>query len=946
MAIRTGRYGINYTQASGALTDVDVNPADSNMQIALGMDGALGYKGAAPTITTTGIASFAALARKIQIVDWGSGAGYILYADGVVKGINGKSNPSGTPLTMAASEVCVDFAMDPTGNGQGYVLTNRGRVRAIGGIAAPTIPDFGLTPYIGRAIWVNWAGGAPYRYVVLDGFGALHFSNPGGQKGATFYSSYWGPGSKAGGTNGWDIARDVIVSDVAGYWEGYVLDGYGGLSPFWTSGEGKPPSISTAGAYVTSDIFRVVRETFDFSRVLVATSDARYWDYDRGSPVYEITSVTAPTGVQTTRRPTVTWKPALVAGTASPPDTVFFRVFVDTVYNAGQFDPNDALNAQYDSGPLSKTQTLGANASMQLPVDIPNGTWKVYVAVAKRNTDGTYESSDWVASPEWSIAGTLPVPTNVTPAAGALVNTDLPGLGMTLTADPLGSSVAGQWQIAQDAAFTAGLKEISDQLGDFKKSGLTTEPIPLPLALSQGTWFIRGREVNLLLDSSEWTTPQSFVVSHPPTTNGHSPSGGQAIPYEAGGNVSFHWTFSDSSPVDYQTAYQIEVLENDTNNFVATSGIVDSTVGVGTVVIPPTAANIELKWRVRVFDSDNVFGDFSDWNVFKVVESANLTITSPSGGVDNPQPTITWTYSASGRVQVAFRVVITRANDGVVVFDSTQLAGSSSSYQLPDPILDNNTLYTLSVTVYDNGGLASTQIEQFTTAWIPPTPGGSVTFDSSHYEEEGYLIINWDDAATDGDFRAWRIYRGNAVQVYSGTSVLVDEIDNGPFNDYSAPANDEVFYAVVQVASRFGVDVESDKVFYNVTLSGTHYWLVSNELPSLSLRLAHVVSDSFTNELERESYVIKGRGRKVDQGVRLGKNGTLTCEFNDILDGPTARQQRQKLELLQEQATDIYLRNPFGDVWKVSPTNIQVERVAGVGVKEYAKVTIPYEEVV
>lgn len=59
----------------------------------------------------------------------------------------------------------------------------------------------------------------------------------------------------------------------------------------------------------------------------------------------------------------------------------------------------------------------------------------------------------------------------------------------------------------------------------------------------------------------------------------------------------------------------------------------------------------------------------------------------------------------------------------------------------------------------------------------------------------------------------------------------------------------------------------------------------------------------------------------------------------------TARQQKQDLTNLKAQLTYLYLRNPFGDVWKVSTGNIGFTRVAGVGTSEFTDATIPYREV-
>jgi hypothetical protein len=58
----------------------------------------------------------------------------------------------------------------------------------------------------------------------------------------------------------------------------------------------------------------------------------------------------------------------------------------------------------------------------------------------------------------------------------------------------------------------------------------------------------------------------------------------------------------------------------------------------------------------------------------------------------------------------------------------------------------------------------------------------------------------------------------------------------------------------------------------------------------------------------------------------------------------TARAIRQRIEALKMSQNDLYLRNPFGDVWPVYVSGIQVDRVAGVGSAEFVDITVPYFE--
>jgi hypothetical protein len=111
-----------------------------------------------------------------------------------------------------------------------------------------------------------------------------------------------------------------------------------------------------------------------------------------------------------------------------------------------------------------------------------------------------------------------------------------------------------------------------------------------------------------------------------------------------------------------------------------------------------------------------------------------------------------------------------------------------------------------------------------------------------------------------------------------------------------------------------------------------------------SYMLSNISDDSYTEEYETASYHVIGRGNHVDQGDRLGFNGTLTAKLRTS-EGVTARQKKQVLEEIRALRRPLSLRTPFGDVFMVSVGDMQVSRIAGVGAEEFCDVSIPYLEV-
>jgi hypothetical protein len=130
-----------------------------------------------------------------------------------------------------------------------------------------------------------------------------------------------------------------------------------------------------------------------------------------------------------------------------------------------------------------------------------------------------------------------------------------------------------------------------------------------------------------------------------------------------------------------------------------------------------------------------------------------------------------------------------------------------------------------------------------------------------------------------------------------------------------------------------------------VTLPSGDYWLIDELNPDVgSIKLHSVKEDSYKETREQASYLVVGRGRHADLGEVVGVEGSLVGQIRDDLTR-TARSKKQALEAFRKESKPAYLRNPFGDIWKVTIGDIQVSRIAGVGASEFVDVTIPYEQV-
>lgn len=546
----------------------------------------------------------------------------------------------------------------------------------------------------------------------------------------------------------------------------------------------------------------------------------------------------------------------------------------------------------------------------------------------------------------------LNAPTGPTPAAGATVNNDLATLTATAVAN--GEQTQGHWQLATDAAFTLNVRDIYDDFqsaagpppvytDEFVTSGAISKKIRAGVTeLFQGTWYMRARSRNSLA-ASPWSATNQFTVSHPPGTGLTSPIGGIGMLYGTGA-VTFQWTFSDTSETDNQTAYQLIVERNDTGASLLDTGKVASTSArTYPWTLLPAYKDITIRWKMRTWDSDDVAGPYSSYATFVMSDAPTVNITVPAEGsqVTNGQPTVNWTFVASGgRTQASYRVRYYQQTTNVLMYDSGVIAGSALTFTPPTQILAIGSYY-VKVDVVDSFGLAGTDTNNFTTLFDTPAQPVFVV-SSALYSTAGYIKVTWTNAEQDPTWTTYRVYR--RLQGVSAWTLMYETTNSlvaYEYDDYTAGSGVAYEYTVVQVALRFSSPIESIVTTVQPgSGTSTQYWLIDNEAPQNNMILPNVTADAYTDEYEEETLTVIGKGRHKDYGTRFGYAGSLTAQFRS-----NARSNRLLLENLKALRATMLLRNPFGDVWQVGMGNIGIGRVAGTGTTEMLDVTIPYEEV-
>lgn len=488
-------------------------------------------------------------------------------------------------------------------------------------------------------------------------------------------------------------------------------------------------------------------------------------------------------------------------------------------------------------------------------------------------------------------------PNNLRPASGSTITTDRPTISanIRLALYYPQMRVKNQWQIASDAGFTTNLKTITETDDEFEAAHATSSPynalvwhsetLTAVNELTQGTWYIRARTQDYSGNFSPWSSSVSFVVTHPPAGADLYPTAGAVFLYQGVGNVTFTWRFTDPSPYDNQTAYQIVVENAEDGSIVADSGKVTSSSQSAVLAIPVSGKDVALRWRLRLWDSDDIVGSDSPYHVFYVADPPAPTIDSPLDGavLSSGIPTISWTPGIGGtKQQQRYRLMLTQG--GNLIYTSDWVTSLDTSHTLPVGYLRNDQQYTIRVEIQDDLGLQGFDEISVSTDWVEPTgPADDWEVYLSEYAKRGFVYITWTDANMDEDFSSWNVYRRPRGES-NWTQIATVSSGAGRYahRDYFVGSGRTYEYTITQMVDRFGDLIESipTKVV-RVVPDADNYWLIDPVVPSQSIPLYQVTSDPFTEEYEQETIHIIGAGRHVEYGDRLGYAGSIASQLRD-----------------------------------------------------------------
>lgn len=579
------------------------------------------------------------------------------------------------------------------------------------------------------------------------------------------------------------------------------------------------------------------------------------------------------------------------------------------------------------------------------------GTW--YMRVRGRDFRGV--ESAWSTTRSFTVSHpALPIPQTSTPSLVstpyAIRDAFLPGVIFG------GRKVGVQWRLSQSPSFASGVvtwTNVAD--GRFTPGLVSYDPEPDPSVeagrsgyrvgyddpsqyLAQGLWYMQARSVDEWGQTSPgWSTSVSFTVAHAPETGDYFPTGGVKFDPETS-EVS--WQFSDPWPGDRQGSYAITVYDS-TLSPIWTSGQVPSPISRARLTLPVSYFGQTLSWAVQVTDSDGVTSPLSPRQSFVYSRSPQITMITPGEVVISGQPVVSWSsvFSGGGVSQYSYRVTIAEVGSSSIVYDTQTVIGTQTSVTPPQSVLADSRYYDVRLMVTDTNGLTGVRILRVTTQFVRP-PQVPVAISATDYASQGYLTAVW-SKGPDPMFMEWRLYRRAAGLEEWTLAATSRDPEARSLRDWLA-AGIEVEHAMTQVASRDGSLVESAPVLPPplTRIPPSTYLLV---VPSQDFAIQIKPSgDQFTATQESHVMKIIGRGDKVNFGTGRSREGSLTVPLRNP---DTARLDRMAVSALVGSEHEVWLRDPFGDAFRVALREYSFERLAAAGTSDLGDLQVPYVEV-
>lgn len=458
-------------------------------------------------------------------------------------------------------------------------------------------------------------------------------------------------------------------------------------------------------------------------------------------------------------------------------------------------------------------------------------------------------------------------------------------------------------------------------------------------------WTAQFRDTNSVTQTE--SSKEVFWTNAAPVANNISPANNQAVT-SINPPITVGFADQDLSNgfTDSPTALSIEVsrssdsvimytmsktasLESVSNTLSQGASGVTTTAGAGGTTL---TKNVQYRYRSRYTDNSaasNAQGTYSEYVYFKPTDGPSAAYVNTggytngvadsdltTGKLNNPLPELSYTFTgAYSKTQKSRRLrIIETSASNAIRYDSGFVLSSETTLTVPDSIILNNATYKFEITVTDTDDLPSTAITTtFVALWSAPAQITGLDVQQGN----GTLKLSWDQTA-DANFTKYNIYRrtfGTSELFTLLTSIANSTVLN--YTDYSSGVGAKYEYKITQTSQPVAsnpVDSDIDAASAVTAASESdNWWIVYDGDETLGVEL-YVDSESRTNPYQEEVFEPFGRARKVVvRYAQYGVEGSISA----YIPNDEAVDKMSKIKRLFSLSVPLYLKTPFGDVYKV-----------------------------
>jgi len=451
---------------------------------------------------------------------------------------------------------------------------------------------------------------------------------------------------------------------------------------------------------------------------------------------------------------------------------------------------------------------------------------------------------------------------------------------------------------------------------------------------------IRGRDTSG--QWSNWSNARTFFTNAAPTI----PS--QLSPANDAVYTSYPLLRCKFSDADDTSAGTLEGLIRITRPDLGTVDV-EPTYNSGTDYWEFQTTGTELDeygtftWRATAFDGTLFSGgelleadaSWSNAATFQYLAGPGVTITAPDDldTVATSSMTVTWT--ATG--QVNFRVRLYNVVTGALAYDSGTVVSGTGSHTIPAGSYQNDTDYTVEVSVTDGVPLVGVATITVSISYTPPDDVENVSVTTIGDVVANMAQVSWDPTTypVDGDpaFAAYSVYRTTVGGPDDGRVRLATITDPNvtSFVDPHPSSGYDHLYEVVQSVTSGTDTIDSEPVGGTVSIAlgrFTVLTLLSNPLTYQAF-LSNVTEFTGGDQDDQVVYPSLGGGPPVTVYSEAYFETLQLVAQVIAIDSLTAEQAYDGLRALRRQLGTVSMRNGSGDKQFMAITGLG--RVKNIG---------------